>query len=384
MGRPRKQREVIVEEDESETENETDSRLVAEQQPDTTAEAEELQAIERIMRENDLSGGQVMIFRRGRTDPAPLYLASMPAEQFSVDEVSRLYGGGRYDFKFKDSRSKIRAQTRFGIDFRIKGEIDAPPTAPTPAPAVADNKDLTQLMFTMLQQSNQNMVAIVTAALGRRDEPRPDPWASLAPLITAAAPLLSKMVENKGPMGSIKEVLEVIRHAKKLGDGKDDDDSAFSGILSAFGNLLSQRAGAMAAPPPTQPMISGAGTTSINLPQVMMGQKSEDIPASTAPPAPEPTPMTPTDLVRQFARAQLPQFQRAAQRGTDPVSYADVLLDNLEDQAPQFVEPLLLMLRGPTWCQDVFGSHPLPYQPWFDGLRAALIDEEEEHKTDGK
>lgn len=383
MGRPRKNRQP-------EPENEPETIPIEPESNDQPENSADLEKIDQILRDNDLTGGLVMIFRQGRHDLEPFFLASIPTDSFTVEDVVQRFGGGRYQFRFKDGRGKMAAFARFSADHRLKGQIDDTPPAPAPPPPppVTDSKDMMTLLMSMLaqaqgaqQKSSETLIAVVTAAMSRPEPQRVDPWASIGPVLTAISPLVSKAMEQKGPIGSIKEVLDLMKHAKSIGGGDEREGDGFSGIISAVGSLLAQRAQAQQPAPMIetngQPAFAGAAPVTM-LP---------DAAASGLPTAPATSPnMTIEGKILFYGKMQLGKLSRAAQRGVDPVSYADVLLNELDDLDPAYAYALIDALKAPDWMVRIFGQTAVPFQPWFDQLREALLEEptEEENKVTEK
>jgi len=345
-----------------------------------TTEEEALVKISETLDRNDLKDGDVMVFRTGKGEIKPVYMGSMPVSEFGVDEVVGKFGGGKYLFKFRDrNRNKIITSCSFAADYRLKGEIDRTeqPAAPPPPP-VTDSKDMMTLLMSMLaqaqsaqQKSSETLIAVVTAAMSRPEPATRDPWLSIAPVISAVTPFISKAMENKGPIGSIKEVLDLMKHAKEIGGDSGGESDGITGIISTIGNLLAQRAQAQQAMPMPAPNGNNFGAD-LQLPLASGHATATDhTPTGAAPNSP----MTIEAKIQFYGKMQLGKLARAAQRGVDPVSYADVLLNELDDLDPAYAYALADALKAPDWMQRIFGVPAVPFQPWFDQLREALLEE---------
>jgi hypothetical protein len=224
------------------------------------------------------------------------------------------------------------------------------------------------------QKSSETLIAVVTAAMSRPEAATRDPWASIAPVITAVTPFITKALENKGPIGSIKEVLDLMKHAKEIGGDGGGESDGLAGIIATVGNILAQRAQMQpAAPAPMNGQTFGA--------DLQLPQASGHAPAAPAAPdhphrqepAPNPS-MTIEAKIQFYGKTQLGKLARAAQRGVDPVSYADVLLNELDDLDPAYAYALADALKAPDWTARIFGAPTVPFQPWFDQLRESLLE----------
>lgn len=79
-------------------------------------------------------------------------------------------------------------------------------------------------------------------------------------------------------------------------------------------------------------------------------------------------------LIRSRCQAALPMLAAAAQGGSNPESYADVIGDTLE-ATPTLIPPAVEMLKAPDWKRQIFGGDELPEPAWFDELRQMLLEQ---------
>lgn len=363
VGRPKKVRIPVIEPDEP-----SSGRSDASDGEEYEAQDEQLAKIATILENNSLKDGDVIVLRKTKSDIKSQFCGTVPTDEFEVGEVIGRFGGGRYTFKFRNSDKQFVTQGSLDVDPRLKGTIDDAPTPATIQP-VADSKDVMGVLMTMLAQSQQaaasanaQMVQVVTAALATKQEP-PNILGQLAPIISAAAPLLGRLVEPRGPIASVKDVLDVIQHAKSLGDGGGGEGSGggeWGGILQAIG-AFAQRAAASPAPGVQVDTATPAASQIAAIPAA--NGQPEDMNA----------------ILSTYAKAVLlPRLTRAAQRESDPASYADVLLDELEQLPPAYVSAVTEALKDVNWRNRLFGQNPLPYDPWFVELREQLLDDGKE------
>lgn len=286
-------------------------------------------------------GGEVSTVQLWRRDTSGklAYLEQWPVDQFSLDHVRDLYGGGRYQARFKDhDHQYVRAK-----DFRIDGPAKYPGRDDDSKDRGDSRESLTMLQV-MMQEVLQEL---------RR--PRSAGEAEGSDALNLAVKM-SEMVESKvanvvealranqrDPLG-FADMMELVDRGIDLGrrlEGGSETDviRALGGELISF--LRDRKAGPMAGAP------AGGG-----------GQ------AAAAPANVPPW----VQLFRQY----IPMLTARARAGKSPETIAALIVEDLPDPAADFLERQLA--RGPAFREEFYQHFPAAANTmwWFDSLMNAL------------
>ena len=136
--------------------------------------------------------GVARIFRQRPGQADYPYLSEMPIDTFSLENLKRIFGGGKYLVRFAAKGGRYVRSIRFSIDNCFKGEMDIV-TPTTTAPA--QNNDSTNtlmafmmqqqqsqqqqqqnmmtLMMTMMTESQKSMAGVMVAAMGGKPSQEP-------------------------------------------------------------------------------------------------------------------------------------------------------------------------------------------------------------------
>lgn len=328
----------------------------------------------------EMGGGVIVLKRRSATETGFAYLAEVPSETFSEEQIKLTFGGGDYMARALTSRRTFVTAFSFKIDFSIPAKYpgveqkkDAAPALDIsglirelkaaitpPAPPAQDNT----LLIEMMKQNGQ----IVAAMLSRPQTPPPDNSAMFTQFVAAiekiegkmerAIEKLSETKTQRDPFGDTLKNLQLLEELRNSGD-KDEPSMAESfgkGIGVAIPGLIQlftggQPGAAMAMPPgPAQ------------------------IPDSQ-PAAEQPSPATTPPVNPQFA-FMLNRFKSsaidAARRGKDPYDFVDGLLSMVPEN---FHPQIYRAANSETWFAEIFGADPASnnFVDWLKEMRDAVL-----------
>lgn len=344
-------------------------------------EAEEQKKIKDVCRSLQGTGATVQVYAKKKSGLGFALLDSMPVEDFILngpEEIRRKYGGGEYQLKCKDSGGIIRGNSTLSVDARLKGEIDQPP-APTADPTklleqfdTRRNSDLSNLMVQMMNlqmqqaaQQQQQMTQLLTALVA---QPKTGGLADITKLATPLVPVFIELIKGRS-VDQTQKTIELLSQAKGLfGDGGSDRGGAVEQLISAIGPMLA----AKMANAPAQVMVD-TGAPTAPAPSNVVQLNNPQLPA----PSPDTDPNNPEmikALILAAIRQQYPKLCRAADKGSDAVSYANVLIDDIEEAPEQILKDLFAILERDTWAKELFGVDQLDHPEWFGQLRSELLD----------
>jgi hypothetical protein len=302
----------------------------------------------------------VILYRRGRGESRQSYIASIAADEFSLDDVARRWGGGRYLARLTGKNGIIKGMT-FQIDESLKAEpVDARRTGNT----VTGDSSLTErLLEAVLLRSNpqsqrdpMEIAAAMAAASAQQSQ------AMVAAMMGAMTPLLAKITElSTGRAGgdmTPEQMLQLIEFgAERLGG----EGGGYGPVLREVGIPLVRAIEAgmgRTAARPNPPLTAAEGTT--------------PVPANpNAPP-----------WVAVLA-PYIPTFQKFAERKDDPGMWAAVM----EAQQPKLVAWLDEQVIQPGFAAQVFVHFPqlAGYREWVEEFLAHFgpeVDDDDEPEGD--
>lgn len=342
-------------------------------------EQDDVQKIQSLLKELDMAGGVARIFRQRPGQAKHEYEGEIPADTFSLETIKRHYGGGDYQVRFAAKGGRYVRSIRFSIDPRHKGEIDK--IHETPA-AVTNQNDNSQallafmmqqqqtqaqqsqqsmtLMMTMMAESQKSMAAIIAAALSGRQAPVQD---TSSKFIEVVMPMLT---ESMKPKGGIAEFAETVKIAKDLigpPQEKEEKDDMLERLMTVGAPLLGafMNRGQAPQPQPQARPVAPAAPAALPPTQEQLAQAKAQ------------------DLLNKL-RFVTPVLVRAARKGAYLDSYLDILDDSLDDEG---YEMLTFMLQRDDWITTLFADNPdvIANRKWFDGLREAILNPDEDTTT---
>lgn len=356
-----------------------DDELLAETQaPDSSGDMADHDAIRRLVKELDLSGGSARIFRQPPGGAEYDYVGEIPVDGFTLEVVKRAYGGGRYRVKLATARGTFARTIKFSIDARFTGDLDRA-NAPQPQAsnmgqdnltayllksseqATQQNQMMLTLLVTAMQESQKTMATIIAAVAGKSNPvdvtPRGEPATRLIEVLT---PFL--LAQNRGGGGtSLGEIVEGIKVVKSLAEPareEEKEEDMLDKVVKVGAPLL------------------GAIFNRVQGPQ----QAARPVPN----PRTVPGPTSPEDEQRARMEARVrdlaaqlrmvtPILVRAARRNSDVTAYLEVLDGVLDEEGRQI---LVEFLRRDDWIETMFGNHPdvVANAAWFGSLREVILN----------
>lgn len=370
---------------------------------ETATEVDEIETAEQIEGADEIAEiienlegatrARVIIQRRAPGKASFTFCAEMTLEDFKasgIADISKRFGGGKYQLKFKDDDGKWAGTRTIDIDERLKGELDQPAGVSSNGDSTrtemlmkelsAKDSSTTGMLLQMMQmqsqqaaqalaaqaQQNQANLQLLTAAMGNKGID----WKQISAILAPLTPIALEFVKNRSKDATM-QAIETLAKAKEL-FGDSGGDSTMESLLKSFSPLIAAKLGQQATPPPdTQQQV-----------------QIESAPANVVPlespqlPAPEPEPNDP-EMFKALMKARLlqsirsyyPLLLKAAQKGSQPDSYLEVILDQGLDEAPEAALDMLAEMLGKAgWEREVFGVEALPSPEWFEAFRKAFLE----------
>jgi hypothetical protein len=314
-------------------------------------EKDDISKLQSLLKELDMSGGVARIFRQRPGQADYPYLSEMPIDAFSLENLKRIFGGGKYLVRFAAKGGRYVRSIRFAIDNCFKGEMDivTPPAAPTQQ---NDNSNallafmmqqqqsqqqqqqaMMTLMVTMMSESQKSMAGVMAAALGGKPSSEP-----ASKFIEVMMPMLT---ESMKPRGGLTELAETVKLTKELigpPQEKEEKDDMLERIMTVGAPILGAF---MSRGQPPQPQ-----------PQVRPVSPAQ--PAALPPTQEQLAQAKAQDLLNKL-RLVTPILVRAAKKEAYIDSYLDILDDTLDDEG---FEMLTFMLQRDDWMFTLFNDNP--------------------------
>lgn len=355
------------------------------EEPEDTVDIDKIRS---ILSSHDISGGKIRLDRKGPFDTAYQYIASMPIEQFDIDHIKKTFGGGDYRAKTHKADGRMYKGFDFSIDYRFKGALDEQDIkglARNPQVAqqvmVPDRTgDMIKIMELSSRQQENSMALIMKMMMDSQERQMAmmqQMFTNAKPqqtdFATSITPILVAMI-SKTTASPVSEAIAMMKELKTLSAGDDkqsdkEEPSFVEKLISAVGPLL---IGAAQRPMPANGHNPVQQTPGGNTAQV----GNQGYPRQTIPgPQMVDVPQQPPDMQQLQIGMFVQQLIRAAERGSDPALYYDLIADNLEDN--QLAE-LREVLAGDDWHQKLFGGQ-LPvdqHKEWFEELRQLILSPE--------
>jgi len=337
--------------------------------------------IDQILTSSDVqNGGKVRLERRGPTDQHFQYVCKIPIEDFDIERIKLVYGGGDYKCQTFRANGQMYKPFTFSIDFRFKGSLDdqqikALAADDGKANALADRQNVMlqqlmaaraenngdnmmkmmmlmsqksdqamQLMMTQAAENQKSMVTLMTAVMAPRPTPAIDPM---------MIELIKLQVMNRpsgDPASSMSMLREMIGLAREFGGGPKEEKPEPSMLEKIF----------TAAAPVVERLVMPPRVS-----QPAPQPRSQSAPASL------PEPSGGVDF-KFMINMYLEQIIKAAERNSDPQSYADIIIENLPNDKLLDVQEIL---TREDWCATLFNNDARvrANSGWFEELRQLIL-----------
>ena len=343
-------------------------------------EKDDISKLQSLLKELDMSGGVARIFRQRPGQADYPYLSEMPIDAFSLENLKRIFGGGKYLVRFAAKGGRYVRSIRFAIDNCFKGEMDIVPTVTAPAQQNNDNntllafmmqqqqsqqqqqQNMMTLMMTMMTESQKSMAGVMVAAMGGKATSEPS-----SKFIEVMMPMLT---ESMKPRGGMAEFAETVKLTKELmgpaQPEKEEKDDMLERLMTVGAPLLGAFMNRGNSAPPPQAMRPVVPSQPVALPPTQ-----EQLAQAKA-----------QDLLGKL-RFVTPMLVRAAKKNAFIDSYLDILDDSLDDEG---YEMLVFMLQRDDWISTLFNDNQevIANRQWFDRFREAILTPDEDTDAAGE
>jgi hypothetical protein len=342
-------------------------------------EKDDISKLQSLLKELDMSGGVARIFRQRPGQADYPYLSEMPIDAFSLENLKRIFGGGKYLVRFAAKGGRYVRSIRFAIDNCFKGEMDIVPTVTAPAQQNNDNntllafmmqqqqsqqqqqQNMMTLMMTMMTESQKSMAGVMVAAMGGKASSEPS-----SKFIEVMMPMLT---ESMKPRGGMAEFAETVKLTKELmgpaQPEKEEKDDMLERLMTVGAPLLG--AFMNRGQPQPQPQVRPVAPAA----PVALPPTQEQVAQAKA-----------QDLLNKL-RFVTPILVRAAKKNAFIDSYLDILDDSLDDES---YEMLTYALQRDDWVTTLFSDNPevVAHKFWFESLREAILNPDEDTAASGQ
>lgn len=358
---------------------------------DMKLEGIDLEKINAIISSDDVQkGGFIRLSRRGAFDQKFSYMCRLAPEDFDIERIKKLYGGGEYQGRTFRANGQMYKMFEFNIDSRFKGQLDVEALSRAAADdGTSVNKSLLEaalsgkpsslennpnfvgklmetmsaksdstimMMMQMMQQQSQQAIAaqssnmqLMVAMITTMGNKQP----------TGMDPILLEILKDKATGDPMERMLKLVTMAKGLvADAKPErEPTMLENIVSAAAPAVASMFGAgRPAGPPTQVVVGPSPT-----PQPAQVQQQQQQPSPD---------MQQSFMIRQF----LGQVLAAAKRNSDPAIYVDMIYDMTSDEQ---LAQIRANLTDTAWPVNIFGDDPraVQFRPWLEELKKLLLED---------
>lgn len=340
------------------------------------ADAEELDQVHQILRDEELTGGTWRLERKGPTDVNYQYCSKFPASQpLDRDIIARTYGGGDYKVRTFRANGQMFKQAMFSIDYRIKGSLDTT-TQMMPQESNVQimkrmddsnnnmmmmydkinrssnesSNNMMLMMMTMMQKSSEQMSMVMAEAL------KPKPSA-----VETYMPLMIEMIRRPSEGGGMKltEMINAVKELQGIPIVKPEEQEDAPEKKDTFGKII-DLVGPLAA--------AFMASKGVNMQQAMQ---------TVQPTQPSAIPESSHEPVNNAYMVQyVPHILNVHKQGKSPKQFVDLLsMLMAEDQK----DLLLEMLEKDDWFQTLFNNdlQIANIMPWMLEVRKIMIGAEQ-------
>lgn len=341
-------------------------------------------------------GASVSLFR---SHPAhgqmrPGYIGSLPIDQFTLENVTNLYGGGDFIAEGKTSAGNFAGQKRkFQIDHTIapknpRGEKEKPAAAPAGpsitevmAAARAEQGPLVDLVKTVLarpQSAPDHTLILEVLKQSQASESRV--MSVIQKMHDQTQTMMRELADSRGSGGAEEELEKFARMADMMGYSREGGREAapvpaWVSLLESFAKPLAevfakQFAGGVAASPIAALPMAAATTQPNGTPPASPGGAAVDVTASPVTENQLPDAMNP---ILKYALANFKTSAlKAAARLKNPFEFVDGVLSMAPDQ---YLPQIFNVARADDWFTQIFGNEAeaLKHVQWLAEMREVMI-----------
>lgn len=338
-------------------------------------------AIDSIIMSNDVQkGGKIKVEFRGPTAQNFAHLCYIAPEDWetetTIEKFKALYGGGEYQCRTFRANGQMYKMFKFNIDPRFKGSLDM-----SEREAISNGKpsEVTSKLIDMLQRpkedgikisdflgmmqkstdrSSESMVMMMTMMMKSMEVSQQNSVAMMTAMMTMMTglmgqkpsndnqALLIKLIEQKSTATPMNETLEMMAKIKDLFEKEPEPEKE---------ETMLDRIMKVAAP-----LLGG-----------LTGQQPQQVPPGPQP-GQIPPPQRGIDQLPMEYQMMFRMGMNAAEKGSDPTLYYDLIVDNLNAQQ---IAGLQNLLTPPDWCARLFGNENevAHIRQWLDDLRDMIL-----------
>lgn len=359
-GRPRAKPQLVVSHEKTVVDEEAGA---AQADEDVSAGPPPVDALSEMM--SGLQGAansRISIYRIVKNQP-PSYVAECAPESFSLDDLRDKYNGGEFRLYimkdgrlWKNMRIFVEAPVRATTEVHQAassglGDVMALMREGFAAQAAAIRETATRGSSPLL--SNMDLPAIITAVSGAIVALRPP----------APPPVIAPPPSEDSASKAIDMFIQGITLARELREDASPVDNSIGGMLRSVlqSPLMAQAVQAATTSTPAQP-----------------ARPAQPRPALPAPPPP-PTPAQPEGSDMNMLHYYYGVLCQKAASGADPVLYAELVLDNVDDDTLN-----TLLTKQPTPLDALIAEYPAaaPHRDWFAKLIDTLMSAMSEEQAD--
>lgn len=312
------------------------------------------------------ANSRVCIYRIVKNEP-PRYVAECAPESFSLDDLRDKYRGGEF-------RLYIMKEGKLWKNMRVVVE------PPTHEPSASAASSAMGDVLAVMRDGFQAQAAAMRELAARPTAPSPFGSLDLPAVITAISGAIVALRPPPAPVPppaadtstAIDMFIQGITLARELReDSGGPADNSIGGMLREVlrSPLMAQAVQAAAAPAVPVSHAKTPGTPALPQPQ----------PPSQQPPAPPAS----GDAQMSVLHHYYGMLCQKAAGGADPTLYADLVLDNVDDDTLN-----ALLSRQPTPLDALIAEYPpaAQHRDWFAALIESLMQamSEEQPESDGQ
>jgi len=363
--------------------------------------------------------GVILLITRITPSEKAGYCGSMPASEFSLEQVKKVYGWGRYQIRLKGPKGFLPGGGPCHIAESLVSENN--PTDLASLLEIMDRRERerkaesSDKIGRIAELAIPLLGSVLTAFISRSSGPdlgmlitalKPAPGPTLGDLSQAMVnmkALNAPSGETKDPIETVLRIFEAAQDMKSGGANKGDTNwldivkevvnqagPAVGPVLAGLQQAAAARAAASQGNVPRVTVSASASAPQLSaVPPVLNGSAG---PAGVLSPESTTNGVAATNggtqngsgqvdmlkLAEPMIRAKLALAAKWAVADRDPVTYAQVFLDELPSNIASFIsqQQALEYLVHPDWFKVICEREPAltPYQEWCDEFRMELIE----------
>lgn len=352
-------------------------------EPDERNSGDDIDAskIDAILTSSDVqNGGKIRMERRGPADQVFQYICKIATEDFDIERIKKVYGGGDYKCQTFRANGQMYKPFNFSIDYRFKGSLDDTQIKLLSQDngemgKMADRQTMLISQLMSSRNSNSEMMQLFQLSSERSDRMFQMMMQQAAEAQKSTATIIAACMASRGN-GMDPMVMELLKSQINRPTSSPTDPAAQLGLMKELLGLAREMTGPVKEKEESS-MVEKVLNAALPLVEKWAGGRPA---VSTRPvqlPAVPVTPSTPSqpDGVQEFAKmvnAYLSQIVSAAERNADPALYADIILDALP---PEKLQDVIEILTRDDWRVILFNNDArvIEHAAWFEELRQLIL-----------